>query len=402
MRYLSSDAQSLLADEDKMLFLAGPRQVGKTTFAKSLLVEPRNYLNWDNETHRTLLLRKRSEFHEVFLRTTGAGPTRVVLDEIHKYPLWKRFLKGVYDTTKGELDLIVTGSGRLNVYQRGGDSLFGRYNLLRVHPFTTGELLTAGHQTVAAPDLWLESLQERAPQGAEDALAQIERWTGFPEPLYAQNAARLVRWRRARRDLVFREDLRDLTRIRELGMVEQMTALLPERIGSPLSVNALSEDVGAAYTTVQGWLAALERLYHHFELRPYAGRLARTLRKEAKIYLFDPSLIESDGARFENVVALHLLKITQLWTDQGHGDFALHYIRDKEKRETDFVIVRDRKVWLLLECKLSDTSLDSSLRYFSARVKPKASIQLVRTATSAKLAAGNHWILPAARLLARC
>ena len=205
--------------------------------------------------------------------------------------------------------MIVTGSGRLDLYQKGGDSMLGRYGLDRLHPFTVGELLAHGRQTVPSPTQFEAALEEmERVHGADETLAQIERFTGFPEPLFAGRVERLNRWRRTRRDLVLREDLRDLTRIRELGLVDQLVSLLPERIGSPLSVNALREDLGVAFDTAKAWIEALGRLYFVFELRPFAGKLARTLRREGKVYLFDTSEIEDAGARFENLVALHLLK----------------------------------------------------------------------------------------------
>ncbi len=403
MRYLQREAEEILSAGKKMVFIAGPRQVGKTTFARSFLRGDVGYFNWDVDSHRLKLLRERDGFYRGLTRNHSDARIRVVLDEIHKYPRWKRFLKGVYDIGKEDLEILITGSGRLDIYQRGGDSLFGRYALFRLAPFTVGELLSAGTQTVEEPDVWIHSvLERRESRGREEALTHLEEWTGFPEPLFARSRRTLVRWRRARRELVFREDLRDLTRIRELGMVEQMTSLLPARVGSPLSVNSLREDVGAAYTTVQGWLQALERLYYHFEIRPYAARMARALRREGKIFLYDPTEILEPGPRFENVVALHLRKVVDAWTDSGYGDFSLHYVRDKEKRESDFLIVRDKRPWLLFECKLTGSTVDPSLRYFSERLRPQASIQIVRSLPGTRRERGNIWLVPAAQFLSNC
>ena len=322
-----------------MAFIAGPRQVGKTTLAKHLLSlsgGAERYFNWDIESHRKAILRSPERFWE------GGGPVRskprslprLVLDEIHKYPRWKRFLKGLYDAAGSEAEIVVTGSGRLDVYQRGGDSLFGRYGLYRLHPFTLGELLLSSRSSIRAPSVfWKEVLYGKPIQGAEEGLAQLERFTGFPEPLFAAQDRRLRRWRRARQHLVLREDLRDLTRIRELGLLEALVILLPQRIGSPLSLNSLSEGLGVAFNSVRLWMETLSRLYYLFEVRPYAGRLSRTLRREAKVYLFDFSEIENPGARFENMVALHLRKLCDAWNDWGFGEYRLHYIRDREKRE---------------------------------------------------------------------
>lgn len=361
-----------------MAFVAGPRQVGKTTLVRHLLeraAQPGNYFNWDVESHRREILRA----PEGFWTTPDSGRPRIALDEIHKYPRWKRFLKGLYDATGARAEILVTGSGRLDVYQRGGDSLLGRYGLYRLHPFTLGETLASGRAPVLEPrELWRRVREEAPPAGAADALARLERFTGFPEPLFADSERRLRRWRRGRHHLVIREDLRDLTRIRDIGLVEALAALLPERAGSPLSLNALSEDLGVAFGSVRTWVEALARLYYIFELRPYAGRLARTLRREAKVYLFDFSEIPEPGARFENLVALHLLKLRDAWNDWGLGDYELHYVRDKEKREVDFLLTESRRPYLLLETKLSAREVSPSLLYFRERLKPAYCVQLSR------------------------
>lgn len=394
---MTDAVEEALTVDRKMAFVAGPRQVGKTTLARSILDDPDgSYFNWDLESHRRRILRD----PEHFWTERARGRTRLALDEIHKYPRWKRFLKGLFDTRGADLEIIVTGSGRLDVYQRGGDSLLGRYTLNRLHPFTVGELLANGRQRVLAPADFADRIgAHESIRGAAEALDRIERFTGFPEPLFAGRVERLRRWARSRRHLVLREDLRDLTRIRELGLIDQMVALLPERVGSPLSVNALREDLGVAFDTAKGWLETLGRLYYLFELRPFAGKLARTLRREAKVYLFDHTEIDSPGARFENLVALHLHKLVDAWNDRGHGDFELWYVRDKERREVDFLVTDRRRPTLLVETKLADTQPSPDLRYFRERLAPKHAIQVVRHGAAARRQDGI-FVAPADRFLA--
>ncbi len=366
-----------------MAFIAGPRQVGKTTLAQHLLAQvgdQPSYFNWDIESHRRAIIRDPEDFwHRSGKPSSGRKP-RIALDEIHKYPRWKRFLKGLYDARGKDVEILVTGSGRLDIYQRGGDSLVGRYHLYHLHPFTLGELLKADRETVLPPtDFWEAVERGEVVPGATDGLNALEALTGFPEPLFAGRESRLRRWRRSHQTLVIREDLRDLTRIREIGLVETLVTLLPERIGSPLSVNALREDLGVSFMTAKGWLDALGRLYYLFKIRPYAGRLARTLRREEKVYLYDYSVIEDTAAKFENMVALHLQKLCDAWTDWGHGDFDLHYVRDREKREVDFLIMDGRKPHALVEAKLTGDDVDRSLGYFAERLKPLHAVQVVRT-----------------------
>jgi len=405
MRYLTAEVERLLTEERKMCLIAGPRQVGKTTLAKHLLERSKGasvYVNWDVDTDRKLILRHPDDFWQRKEPPTNA-PVRLALDEIHKFPRWKRFLKGLYDGHRDTLQILVTGSGKLDVYQRGGDSLFGRYHLYHLHPLSVGEVMSRDRAVKIMPEsLTQQILEAQATAEAEEALQSLERFTGFPEPLFAQSDARLRRWSRSHEQLIVREEMRDLTRIRELGLVEQLAALLPERIGSPLSINALREDLGVRFETVQSWLGALARLFFLFSIRPYAGRLARTLRREEKVYLFDFTPIAEAGARFENLVALHLLKLCHFWTEFGYGTFELFYVRDREKREVDFLITERHKPFALVEAKLTASDVDPSLRYFTERLKPRYSIQIVRTPERFKSAFMTHGILlaPASQALA--
>jgi predicted AAA+ superfamily ATPase len=382
MRYLTSEVARFLSEESKMAFIAGPRQVGKTTLARHLLAQvgmDAFYFNWDIESHRKAIIKHPEDFWQRAINPFPQLKLRISLDEIHKYPRWKRFLKGLYDAKGKDIEILVTGSGRLDIYQRGGDSLLGRYHLYHLHPFSLGEILKEDRATVLPPEEFWENLTHGSPPaGATKALHDLETLTGFPEPLFSGSETRLRRWRRSHQTLVVREDLRDLTRIREIGLVETMVSLLPERIGSPLSINSLKEDLGINFATVQGWLEALERLYYLFKIRPYAGRLARTLRREEKVYLFDFSVIEDLGAKFENVVAIHLRRLCDVWTDWGFGDFALYYVRDREKREVDFLITENRRPYTLVETKLRASDVDPSLKYFADRLKTKYAIQVVR------------------------
>lgn len=364
-RYLDEPLARLA--EQRFVLLSGPRQVGKTTLARHWLDSSGGeYLNWDVPEDRDRIL-KRS-----FLQ--GLPPESLVLDELHKYPRWKSWLKGVFDRSGPRPRVIVTGSARLDLFQRGGDSLLGRHERLRLHPWTIGELT---HGTPSAPPAdWLSAGRD-VPDPA--LWARLERTSGFPEPWLADDEATHRRWSARRRSLLVREDLRDLTQIRQLALVEHLAVLLPERVGSPLSVNALREELQVGHDTVSNWLEALETLYFAFRIPPYTRRLARAIMKERKLYLWDWSEVQSPAARFENMVASHLLKAVHLWTDLGLGEFDLRYIRDKEKREVDFVITERRVPQVLIEAKLSDTEPTGPLVYFQERLGAVPAVQLVRT-----------------------
>ncbi len=383
-RYIEAAIHSLAFPRHKMVFISGPRQAGKTTLAKSLL-EVRTvsgsvgaYWNWDASEFRRKWARNPEQI-VADLNTSPQHPALVIFDEIHKARLWKRTLKGIYDTLAGPIDIIVTGSARLDIYQRGSDSLHGRYIPFRLHPFSVRELLKKSPNSFS-------SFQEIVARGkfttdstAQEAVTQILRFGGFPEPLFAQNDAELNIWRRTRLEKIVREDLRDISRLPELSQIEMLMALLPERAGQPLSRAALREDLEVAHTTISRWLRYLEVLYYHFEVRPYANKIKSSLKKEGKLYLWDFTEVDEPGSRFENLIANHLLKACHFWTDTGEGTFELRYLRNKQREEIDFLILKDRKPWLPVEVKLSDTNLSPHWSSFLPQLSCAHGLQLVLT-----------------------
>lgn len=350
-RSLSPSVQELA--KEKFLFISGPRQVGKTTLAQSWLEKHQGlYLNWDVSPDREQILK---------LFKLPIPSRYLVLDEIHKYFRWKSWIKGLYDKEGKNLQVLVTGSARLDLFQRGGDSLFGRYNLLRLHPLTLGELTHT--QIPAPPQTPSEWIQGTARQSLRSHWEQLYRRSGFPEPFLKDDDRHHQRWSLRRRQLVIQEDIRDLTDIRDLSGLEHLALLLPERAGSVLSLNSIREELQVAHGTISAWLDVLERVYFCFRLLPYTRKIARSLKKERKVYLWDWSQLENPGARFENMAASHLLKAIHTWTDLGYGEFDLLYWRDKQKQEVDFVVTRNRKPVALIECHLSETALSPHLRY---------------------------------------
>ena len=325
-----------------MVFLGGPRQVGKTTFGLALLgaqdKRHAGYLNWDDPRVRPDLLR-------------GELPSQqelIVLDEIHKFPRWRNLVKGMYDTEGDHISFLVTGSARLDHYRKGGDSLQGRYHYYRLHPFTLGEL------------------QASASTADVQALLQFG---GFPEPLLAGNAQIWRRWQRERLARVVYEDLRDLESVREVALVELLVEALPDRVGSPLSVRSLSEDLEVAHATVNRWLEILENLYVCFRIPPFGGPRIRAVKKERKLYLWDWSQTPDPGPRFENLVACHLLKYCHCIEDtQGHR-MELRFIRDTDLREVDFVVLQDNEPAFAVDCKTGERSPSPAIDYFRQRTQ---------------------------------
>lgn len=351
-RYLRRYIEKAVIDdvEKKMVFIAGPRQSGKTTLAKHLCVTAgfdinKRYLNWDALKDRESMIKERFP----------GGPGYLVLDEIHKYSRWRQVVKGLYDKRGSALQILVTGSARLDYYRRGGDSLQGRYHFYRLLPLTFAELNVS------------------SASGVKDLL----RYGGFPEPFLLQSDRETRRWSREYRTRVIREDLADLENVKDLGMIEHLVLRLPDLVGSPLSINALRNDLQVSHQSVSRWITMLENLYMIFRIYPFGAPAIRAVKKEAKHYHADWTAVRDTGKRFENMVACHLLKWCLFLQDTQGRDIELRYFRDIDKREVDFVIVEDGTPLYCIECKTSDKNLSRSLYYFKMRFPEVKAVQAV-------------------------
>ncbi len=350
----------------QMAFVSGPRQVGKTTICRAA---SKSYLNWDNADDRRLLLKGPRELAgRLELNRLRAKSPIVSLDELHKHSKWKTLLKGFFDTYGDQCRIIVTGSSRLDVFRRGGDSLMGRYLLYRMHPWSVGEAIrtTLPRKPIAPP----------AEITGKDWDALWEHG-GFPEPYLRREARFTRRWHSLRQQQLSREDLRDVARVEDLGAMETLMQILAERSGQQLIYSNLAGEIGIAVDTAKRWVDLLARLHYGFLVRPWFKNVTKALRKEPKWFLRDWSGLKDDGARSETLVGCHLLKSVEGWTDLGFGDYELRYLRDRQKREVDFLIVRDRKPWCLVEVKTSETSLSSALHHFQAETKAPHAFQAV-------------------------
>ena len=350
----------------QMALVSGPRQVGKTTTCRSVSNE---YLNWDNADDRRLLLRGPASIAQALkLDVLRAELPVATLDELHKYTKWKSLLKGFFDSYGDRVRLIITGSSRIDVFRRGGDSLMGRYFLYRMHPWSVAESLRTGlpQKEVHAP--------EEIRSADWDALWEHG---GFPEPFLRRDTRFTRRWRSLRYEQLSREDLREMAVVSDLGTLETLMQILAENSGQQLIYSNLAHEIQVSVDTVKRWIDLLARLHYGFLVRPWFRNVAKSLRKEPKWFLRDWSGVMEDGARAETLVACHLLKAVEGWTDLGFGDFELRYLRDKQKREVDFLVVKDRKPWFLVEVKMSDQTLSPSLGYFQTQTDAQHAFQAV-------------------------
>lgn len=337
-RYVTPSIKEDLSE--KMVFIGGPRQVGKTTLALGLLENGSErhpaYMNWDDVVSRKALLKGE----------LPGGQPLVILDEIHKYKGWRNLVKGFYDKNKSTKQFLVTGSARLDHYRRGGDSLQGRYHYHRLHPLSLFEI----SQKPSASDL--------------EALL---RFGGFPEPFLKGDTRHWKRWQRERQTRVIRDDLTSLEQIKEVSQLELLADVLPERVGSVLSVNNLRQDLSVAFETADRWIGILENLYFCFRIKPFGLPKLRAARKEKKLYMWDWSICSDSSARFENLVASNLLKYCHCHEDREGDRMELNFIRDSAGREIDFVVVKNGKPLFGVECKSGETGLSKHISYFAQR-----------------------------------
>lgn len=337
-RYLEKNIREDL--NEKMVFVGGPRQVGKTTLAFNILnadeAHPA-YKNWDIVDHQKSLM----------AGELPANQKLIVLDEIHKYKNWRNLVKGFYDGQKSKKQFLITGSARLDYFRKGGDSLQGRYHYYRLHPL---------------------SLYEIGGQSSQADLQHLLQFGGFPEPFLKANARHWKRWQQERNDRVIQEDLISLEQVKDISQLKLLQNILPGKVGNLLSLENLRKDLNVAFETADKWTQIFENLYYCFRIQAYGFSEARAAKKEKKLYLWDWSLVEKESARKENLMASLLLKYCHFKQDTEGDKYDLHFYRDSMGREIDFIVLKNKKPLFAVECKSGDESIASNLKYFSARL----------------------------------
>ncbi len=391
----------------KMLFLTGPRQVGKTTFAQNWLAErgfSELYFNWDDPAVMGEYRRNPLYFKNMIDARFEEQPLSVVFDEIHKHKNWRNILKGVYDTNKGKMTLLVTGSARPGWLRKSGDSLAGRYFSYQMLPLGLPEAsrdfshVLMDHAPLGSAEQLVAAARKAPLEGARDSLDDLLSFGGFPEPFLRKSPRFHNRWTREYTSLITREDIRDISGIADVKGMEQLVEMLPSKIGAALSINSIREDTGYHHATITRWIDMLKTVYLVFTLRPWHKRISRAILKENKLYFFDWSQAPDAGKRFENLLAVSLVKLAARLTETGQGVFEVMYIRNKEKMEVDFVLVKDNNPLALFEARESDTRIGKAAHYFSKQLDLPF-FQVVNNAPESELFPGNRAVIDGSSFL---
>ena len=379
-RYLAKPVEEDLSE--KMVFIGGPRQVGKTTLARDCIAVnfKSGYYSWDKIDQRKKALR--GEWNpDVEL---------ILLDEFHKYRQWKSWIKGEYDVYKNKYRFLLTGSARLNIYRKGGDSLQGRYHYYTLHPFTYSEVNGFAPQVQPGRELTFKN------EGK--SLDALLTFGGFPEPFIKQEARFLRRWNNEQVERLFQEDIRELTNIKDIGSLTLLANFLPGKVASILSINSLARDLQVNFRTVAAWLDVFESFYYCFRIAPYQSNLIASVRKEKKLYLWNWSVLEEEGPKLENLVALHLLKTCDYLYDYEGWKVSLFYLRDSTGREVDFLLTLNQEPWVAVEVKTKDKKLSGSLAYFKGKMNIPYCYQIVQHSTEDYMKGGIR-VMPVEKFL---
>lgn len=401
-------AENIFTDEEygrQMRFLAGPRQCGKTFLIKNFLQTKhcdKLYYNWDSKEVKARYKANENFFLEDIERYKVPPYPWLCFDEIHKIKNWKNILKANFDEHESRMRFIISGSARLDLFRKSGDSLAGRYLLFHLYPFNLSETITKPFLPLSTENP-ISFIKERLSfdhnSAIDKGLNELLKFSGFPEVLIKGTEKFHMQWQKSYTEKIIYEDIRDISQIKDLEKVSELLDLLPSHIGSPISVNALSKRLEMNFATVKNYLKYLDLSYLTFTIKPYSKNLERTFKKESKTYFFDWSRNTDEAKLFENYVAVELLAWCNYWTDSGQAkSFELFFIRNSDdKKETDFLILRNTKPWLLIEAKVSEENIASHHYKHAQLLGDIPLIQINLKGNNTRVLNNKTYVIPAAR-----
>ena len=369
-----------------MLFLTGPRQIGKTYLVKE---KSTKYFNWD-----TVEVKKSYLKDPYFFRKEYSPGSPIIFDEIHKRKDWKKILKGYYDSPDKNESFIITGSGRFDIFRKGGDSLQGRYDLFHLFPLIFDEIRL---QTKKITPVEPRDFSNWVPKETIISDSDLISLGGFPAPYLSGSNRSMQKWNDLYIERLVKEDIRDFSNIIKIDQLELLVRLLPQRVTSPISVKALSEDIECSQVAIKSWLKLLENVYLGTLISPFHRKIHRAVKKEQKWYFYQWTMNEEPGPLFENYLAIQLLTACQYWRDQGYGVWELFYLRDQDRREVDFVICKNLKPVALIEGKSSECDFPTPLNYYVEKLGVPGYV--VYPSGKTKQFGANKWSMSSATFL---
>ena len=400
-RYLEDIAFSPVFSR-QMRFIAGPRQTGKTTIAKKKLERSSNdglYYNWDKKELRNRYRHETDFVSSDMLNLSKKNNIWVCFDEIHKMPKWKNILKDFFDTHEKKVNFIVTGSARLDMFRKSGDSLAGRYFFFKLNPLLLSEIKGRKIAAIKPEKEANETVSKfiSTMEYYQKPLENMLKHSSFPEPLLRNNSLFSKKWHENYFEKIVKEDIRDISAIHQLEKVMDLLYLLPSKVGAPLSINSLKGDLELNFNTVRNYINYLNMAYILFEISPYNKKMHRLIKKEKKIYFYNYSIINNEAAKFENFVALELKARIDLWNDICSDKYGLSFVRTRDGKETDFLILKNSQPFFLCEAKLSDTDISSHHYLHSKHLGDIPFVQIVKESGVLKVKQDKYYIVSASR-----
>ena len=242
-----------LAKKFPVLTITGPRQSGKTTLAKKLFPD-KPYINLELPDVRQLAL----DDPRAFL---GDLPRGAVLDEIQRAPLLPSYIQDIVDSSRRNNQFVLTGSQQFEVSNTISQSLAGRTAVIKLLPFSMGEL--TAFLRPANPDILI--YQGSYPRLYNEKISPCDFYESYFET-YVQR------------------DLRQLSQVDNLIVFEKFVRLLAGRIGQLLNCQSLANDLGVSQPTIRKWVSLLEASYLVFLLPPagpsYTGSLTQLVQDQ--------------------------------------------------------------------------------------------------------------------------
>lgn len=368
-RIYQSVIEEHLESHQQMVILEGPRASGKTCLLDAVKESVGDFviLDWCISADRELIL---AGPEKIYSKINHASQLPIVaFDNLYLYKEWKNLLKGYYDVLSGRCKLIIIMAEKTDVYRTGQDSMMGRYFSYHIHPYSVAELCGRSDFT-----------KEYVPPQklSEEVWNNLFVYGGFPEVFNKSKKAFHATWQNNFRNSIIKHDIRELSKINNSQLLDLLSQILIQSVGEPLNFSRIARNMQSTTPSVQSWYQLLLDHYYGFMILPWSKDIKRTIRKAPKFYLYDWSQHSDTRLRIENLVACHLKKFVEFFTDIGLGNYSLHYIRDKEHRGVDFLVAKDDKPWMIIDVKKSNKmKINSFLLYFYKQLDVQHTFQLV-------------------------